>query len=52
MSVDLDSTHDRDRVSWLPSAQAPDCEFPIQNLPFGVFQRPGEDRARVGTAIG
>jgi fumarylacetoacetase len=28
-----------------------DSHFPIQNLPYGVFKRPGEDR-RVGVAIG
>jgi fumarylacetoacetase len=31
---------------------APDCPFPIQNLPYGVFQPPGELHARVGVAIG
>jgi fumarylacetoacetase len=30
---------------------APDSHFPIQNLPFGVFQ-PAQGRARVGVAIG
>jgi fumarylacetoacetase len=30
---------------------APDSHFPIQNLPYGVFQRPGE-APRVGVAIG
>jgi len=29
----------------------PDSDFPIQNLPFGVFQ-PKEDKPRVGVAIG
>ncbi|GIW82083.1 MAG: fumarylacetoacetase [Gemmatales bacterium] len=29
----------------------PDSHFPIQNLPFGIFHRPGE-AARVGVAIG
>ncbi|MDQ6932889.1 MAG: fumarylacetoacetase, partial [Candidatus Eremiobacteraeota bacterium] len=35
--------------SWI--SVAPDSDFPIQNLPYGVFRRPGED-ARVGVAIG
>jgi fumarylacetoacetase len=30
---------------------APDSHFPIQNLPFGIFQ-PAQDGARVGVAIG
>ncbi len=30
----------------------PDSPFPIQNLPFGVFQRQGGRSARVGVAIG
>ena len=46
----LDETHDPARQSWVPSARGhPD--FPIQNLPFGVFsRRNGEER--VGVAIG
>lgn len=27
--------------SWIASANARDCDFPIQNLPFGVFNRAG-----------
>jgi fumarylacetoacetase len=37
--------------SWLPSANAPECDFPVQNLPFGVFSRDGE-APRCGVAIG
>lgn len=37
--------------SWIDSANAPDCDFPIQNLPFGVFQ-PAGAAPRVGVAIG
>jgi fumarylacetoacetase len=29
-----------------------DCHFPIQNLPYGIFLRPGDDVPRVGVAIG
>jgi fumarylacetoacetase len=46
----LDETHDPARSSWVESANRPDCDFPIQNLPFGVFARGGE--RRVGIAIG
>ena len=49
----MNETHALTRTSWVPSAQG-DTDFPIQNLPFGVF-RPREDEdepARVGMAIG
>ena len=49
----LDETHDPKAQSWLESANAPDTDFPIQNLPFGVFWRHGTGgEARVGVAIG
>ena len=38
--------------SWLPSANTPDCDFPIQNLPFGIFTTPNNPARRVGVAIG
>jgi fumarylacetoacetase len=44
-------THAPDLRAWIDSANAPDTDFPVQNLPFGVFRRPG-DRARIGVAIG
>ncbi|MBP0446510.1 fumarylacetoacetase [Roseomonas sp. SSH11] len=47
----LDSTHDPERRAWVPSAQAPDSDFPIQNLPLGVFSRGGAT-PRGGVAIG
>src|SRR3954468_9912602 len=31
---------------------APDCHFPIQNLPFGVFSPDADPAPRVGVAIG
>ena len=46
-------THDPQASSWLASANAPGCDFPIQNLPFAVFRRAGSDEAfRGGVAIG
>lgn len=42
-------TNDPKLKSWVPVA--PDSDFPIQNLPFGVFRRDGES-PRVGVAIG
>ena len=34
----LDETHDPSRKSWVASANG-NADFPIQNLPFGVFKR-------------
>src|SRR5947209_12029380 len=55
----MDNTHDPKLRSWVDSANRPGCDFPIQNLPLGVFQAPGEGRAgsvsnrnRLGVAIG
>lgn len=47
----LDATHDPQLRSWVASANQPDSDFPIQNLPLGVFQR-GNEPARIGVAIG
>ena len=33
----LNDTHDPDRRSWVESANRPDTDFPIQNLPLGIF---------------
>lgn len=33
-------------------AYEPDCDFPIENLPLGIFERPDQAGKRVGTAIG
>ncbi|MCU0646782.1 MAG: fumarylacetoacetase [Gemmatimonadaceae bacterium] len=35
----LDETHDGTLTSWIGSANAPEADFPVQNLPFGVFRR-------------
>jgi fumarylacetoacetase len=43
-------THDPARRSWVESANRPGCDFPIQNLPFGVFSAGGDKHA--GVAIG
>jgi fumarylacetoacetase len=47
----LDATHDPGARSWVESANAPGCAFPIQNLPFGIFRRKNE-KPRGGVAIG
>src|SRR5580700_3262178 len=49
--VQLNATHDPARRSWVESANGPASDFPIQNLPFGVFRRPGK-APRGGVAIG
>ncbi len=49
----MDKTHDPALRSWVESANDPASEFPIQNLPFGVFRRKGSKEApRGGVAIG
>jgi fumarylacetoacetase len=49
----LDETHDPSLRSWVESANDPATEFPIQNLPFGVFSRTGApESSRIGVAIG
>ena len=47
----LDETHDPKRQSWVASANG-HADFPIQNLPLGVFSRPGSSERRGGVAIG
>ena len=46
----IDETHDPKRRSWVPTANS-HSDFPIQNLPFGVFSPTG-DSPRIGCAIG
>lgn len=48
----MNKTHDPALTSWIGAANAPDADFPIQNLPFGVFSRKGDTERRVGVAIG
>ena len=53
MSHSVNETHDPTLRCWVASAHAPETDFPIQNLPFGVFRRAQSDEAaRVGVAIG
>ena len=49
----LDFTHDAGLRSWVASANAPESDFPIQNLPIGVFRRAGSQEGfRPGVAVG
>ena len=50
--MNLNETHDSDLKSWVESANAPECPFPIQNLPFGVFSIEHLQQPHVGVAIG
>ena len=49
----IDHTHDPALRSWVASANAPDTDFPLQNLPLGMFRPAGATGSfRPGTAIG
>lgn len=49
----MNATHDPALRSWVASANAPDADFPIQNLPFAVLRRAGSgERFRPAVAIG
>jgi fumarylacetoacetase len=52
MTAALNETHDPARRSFVETANAPEADFPIQNLPFGVFRPGPEAPPRVGVAIG
>jgi fumarylacetoacetase len=49
----MNRTLDPSRTSWLESATSAATDFPIQNLPFGVFRRAGSrGPGTIGVAIG
>jgi fumarylacetoacetase len=49
----MTDANDPSLTSWVASAQAPGTDFPVQNLPFGVFRRRGTgEMPRAGVAIG
>ena len=54
MTMKLDHTHDPAALSWVESANTEGSDFPIQNLPFGLFRRAGisVEAFRIGVAIG
>ncbi|MGE0132195.1 MAG: fumarylacetoacetase [Blastocatellales bacterium] len=53
MSYQINETHDPNLRSWVESANDPNTDFPIQNLPFGLFDRLDSGvRRRIGVAIG
>jgi len=51
--IELNATHDPQLRSWLAAANVDGVDFPIQNLPFGVFRRTGcGEGFRCGVALG
>ena len=52
MSAVLNETLNPQLQSWVVSANAAGCDFPIQNLPFGRFRTLGDSGWSIGVAIG
>ena len=53
MILSINATSDPSLRSWVESANSPDSDFPIQNLPFGVFRCGGiTETSQIGVAIG
>ncbi|OZI18928.1 fumarylacetoacetase [Bordetella genomosp. 9] len=50
--MQLNQTHDPDRRSWVDSANHPGTDFPLQNLPLGVYATRDNAAPRIGVAIG
>ncbi|GGP19052.1 fumarylacetoacetase [Silvimonas iriomotensis] len=51
--LNTNETHDPTLRSWVASANGPQTDFPLQNLPYAVFRRAGATEAwRIGVAIG
>ena len=48
----IDDTNDPALESWVESANAAGCDFPIQNLPFGRFKRDDDLAWQIGVAVG
>ncbi|MEP3484477.1 MAG: fumarylacetoacetase [Sneathiella sp.] len=52
MYIELNETHDAQLTSWVEGENDPNTDFPIQNLPFGVYRKRGTGEWRSGVAIG
>ena len=52
MSSTLNPTHAAARRSWVEPANDPAGDFPLQNLPLGVFGAEAQSAPRIGVAIG
>lgn len=51
MTYEINETHDPNLKSWIESANLPDSDFPIQNLPFVISWSP-DDLGGIGVIIG
>jgi fumarylacetoacetase len=52
MTHEINETHDQNLKSWVESANDPDTDFPIQNLPFCLFNHPEHQIKVEGVVIG
>jgi len=52
MTYEINETHDPNLKSWVESANDPNTDFPIQNLPFCYFSHPNVRVEQTGVAIG
>ncbi|WP_233838531.1 fumarylacetoacetase [Paraburkholderia sp. ZP32-5] len=52
MSIIIDETHESSAQSWVQSANRMDGDFPLQNLPMGVFRTDMRHPPRPGIRIG
>src|SRR5262245_59443261 len=52
MTYSIDETHDPNLQSWVESANDPQTDFPIQNLPYGLFALGEDEMPAIGVAIG
>ena len=50
--INVNETHDINLKSWVESANAPDTDFPIQNLPFCIFGYPQNDEYEIYVGVG
>src|SRR5215510_9140204 len=52
MTYTINETHDPNLRSWVESANDPNTDFPIQNLPIGLFKRERDESESPSVAIG
>jgi fumarylacetoacetase len=52
VNIDLDDTHDPLRQSFVEEANDHSTDFPLQNLPLGIFSTEDDQSPRMGVAIG
>ncbi|MFM0513990.1 fumarylacetoacetase [Paraburkholderia sp. RL17-373-BIF-A] len=52
MIVTVDETHDAAALSWVESANTLETDFPLQNLPLGIFRTEANVVPRIGVRIG